>query len=146
MITGELELLSERLSAESYKLIVDYVMQVQKNEITLGQWEMFDDTQVVKAIVLTSGATSAEVMEFHRKYIDLHITVEGADYMHVGDQITEIVQEYEEEADYCLVKSARETVYEIAPNHFIMLQPEEAHVNILRPESKKIVFKLKPNA
>lgn len=142
MITGKLEDLKDFIDFDNFNKIVNFVESAKSNNVKVGEWNFLNDASL-KAIVLNKSNMETDVKEFHKIYTDVHITIIGVDTLFLGNEISEIVEEYQENGDYSLVKSETIASNEIYPNHFGILNPEEIHCNILQENSLKVVVKIK---
>lgn len=142
MITGKLDDLKNHIDIEFFNKIISFVKNAKSNDVTIGEWNLLNEDSL-KAIVLNKSNTETDVKEYHKVYTDVHITLDGLDTMFIGNQITETVDEYQENGDYSLVRSETIDSNEILPNHFMLLKPEEIHCNILNENSLKVVIKIK---
>ena len=86
-------------------------------------------------------------MEYHKKYIDIHIVLEGEEnivYIPFEDCIE--TQNYNIEGDYGLVKGKSQVEFIMNPKNFLLFFPEEPHLALLKvntpKEIKKIIFKV----
>ncbi len=123
---------------------MDYVQKITKQPV-VNEWEFFDDEVLVKAVALSRSNYREGVLEFHKSYTDLHITIEGLDIMYTSHEISETIEPYQEAGDYALVLSPTLNANKIPPGHFILIPPNEIHANQLEGENPlKVVFKLKP--
>ena len=86
-------------------------------------------------------------LEYHKKYIDIHIVLEGEEnivYTPFEDCIE--TQNYNIEGDYGLVKGKAQVEFIMNPKNFLLFFPEEPHLALLKvntpKEIKKIIFKV----
>lgn len=82
--------------------------------------------------------------EAHRKYLDIHVILEGEEFINITDiQKMKSIKEYEE--DYELFQGEKEQSIHLYPGYFLLLFPHEVHrTSIAVNEFKKIrkkVFK-----
>lgn len=86
--------------------------------------------------------------ESHRKYLDVHVVLEGEELVQVSDIDTmETSKEYDEENDYSLYNGVYEQEIILSKGMFLVLYPNEVHktaiaLNSCNSELRKIVFKL----
>ena len=86
-------------------------------------------------------------LEYHKKYIDIHIVLEGEEiitYTPFEDCIE--IQNYNIEGDYGLVKGKAQAELILNGKNFLLFFPEEPHLALLKvntpKEIKKIIFKV----
>src|SRR3989344_2624046 len=93
-------------------------------------------------IVIETDLQPEVEFESHQKYIDVHMTVSGQDY--IGWQPADNCGEYHEKDDYFLFKALGINWFKIPPGFFALFFPEEAHAPLKgKGKIKKIVLKLK---
>ena len=144
MTTGELNELKNFMKADSFHKVIAYIEQVKEKTAGISEWVFFDGEEVVKAIALNKSNYKETVKEFHKTYTDIHITISGVDTIFTGDQVTGVIEPYQESGDYSLVQSPSVTASKILPGHFAVIPPNEIHSNELAGESPlKVVIKLK---
>lgn len=117
--------------------------QVDTNDYQIGKWKFFSEDICSKCVILNKSSETPEIMEYHKEYSDIHITLLGRDKMLVGGEVSEIVQDYSRDSDFGLVKVENFKEQLISKGEFILLEPEIPHVNLLEPGSIKVVFKIK---
>lgn len=130
------------LSNEAVAFIGKLVNSIDFNNENIGKWVSFADGNGSRCIVLNSSNNSYEVMEYHKKYIDIHITLNGLDKMYIGKEIFEDCRSYQDSDDYGLVKVKNKEVMLIPKDHFLKIETGIPHVNILDQNSVKVVFKI----
>ena len=86
-------------------------------------------------------------LEYHKKYIDIHIVLEGEEsiaYTPFEDCIE--TKSYNVEEDYGLVKGKAQVEFIMNPKNFLLFFPEEPHLALLKidtpKEIKKVIFKV----
>ena len=86
-------------------------------------------------------------LEYHKKYIDIHIVLEGEEnivYIPFEDCIE--TKSYNVEEDYGLVKGKAQAELILNGKNFLLFFPEEPHLALLKvntpKEIKKIIFKV----
>jgi YhcH/YjgK/YiaL family protein len=91
--------------------------------------------------------SAEENFEFHRKFIDVHITVNGIDEILLGDETeTTLIGEFNNELDYQLGISKSVVSVKNVPGFFSAFMPGELHRNrFLQEGTNKLVFKIVRN-
>jgi len=87
------------------------------------------------------------IIEAHRKYIDMHVVLEGEENIAVGDLAGCQVGEFDDTRDYLPVASGELSCWKLKKGHFLVLYPHEAHATAVwidqTPKSvKKMVIKI----
>lgn len=74
-----------------------------------------------------------QVLEVHRRYIDVHILLEGKE--RVGwrntDDCKELAHPYDEAGDFATFFDRPTTYIDMMPNDFLIVFPEDAHAPII---------------
>ena len=74
-----------------------------------------------------------QVLEVHRRYIDVHILLEGKE--RVGwrntDDCKELAHPYDEAGDFATFFDKPTTYIDMMPNDFLIVFPEDAHAPII---------------
>lgn len=142
MKVKELSELKCYLSEKAIAFIGELINSTDFKNENIGKWVSFPDGKGSNCIVLNSSNSSYEIMEYHKKYIDIHITLDGLDYMYIGKDIIEDCRSYKKSDDYGLVKVKNKEVMLIPKDHFLKIETGIPHVNILDQNSVKVVFKI----
>ena len=78
-------------------------------------------------------AQEKQVLEVHRRYIDVHILLEGKE--RVGwrntDDCKELAHPYDEAGDFATFFDKPTTYIDMMPNDFLIVFPEDAHAPII---------------
>lgn len=110
-----------------------------------GRNEIDGDVLYAMSIGMESRPAGNDFLEFHRRYIDIHYTLEGEDVM--GWRPTalceKVRQEYEEASDAGLFDDASFTRAALPPGTFCIVYPEDAHAPLIGEGFvRKIVLKI----
>ncbi|MFT4683476.1 MAG: YhcH/YjgK/YiaL family protein [Polaribacter sp.] len=145
MITDTLENLENYLSVfPQLEVLTNYLKY--NNLENVKENKVIGDITLIPLISEKNDNFDPELLEAHRKLMDVHITLKGVDriaYQQLDDKIN-IIKEYDNEHDYLLGKGdnilsldAPEGYFCIIPNHF-------AHMALYNVESgiEKIVVKV----
>lgn len=86
-------------------------------------------------------------LEYHKKYIDIHIVLEGEETIaYTSFENCIETQSYNIEEDYALVKGKAQVKFIMNTKNFLLFFPEEPHLALLKvntpKEIKKIIFKI----
>jgi len=85
--------------------------------------------------------------EAHRKYIDIHVLVEGEEKVHINNiKNMKVSKPYDNENDYALYTGNPETELLLVKNKFLLLFPDEVHRTSIVVndfcQTRKLVFKV----
>lgn len=90
-------------------------------------------------------AQNEQVLEYHKKYLDIHVLLEGQEiigWKSLSD-CSEIKKEFDFENDYGLYNDQPTMFAQLIPNQFAIVYPEDAHAPIIgKGKIKKIVAKI----
>lgn len=100
-------------------------------------------------IEFATAARTEKRFEAHRSYIDVHVVLEGAEYVEVThvDNLTNAT-EYDSELDYLLGDSSSSSGFGgyLEPGYFLICFPEDAHRvgthEAMQVQVTKIVYKI----
>lgn len=117
----ELDTLSEKLTSNTIALI-----PISSNEV--------------------SSSFDGNILEAHKKLMDIHITLQGVDVIAYADVFSEVTKhsDYNESDDYALFQSSQVKKLIIPMNYFCIIPNNFAHMALYKGHSdvKKIVVKL----
>lgn len=133
-------------------VLIDWLGQNDPAKLPLGKTEI--DGKRVFANVMEAKTKRYEDarFEFHHKYADVQIDLEGEERFFTTPGVTDVTVEYDGSADkgYCLAAAGNDDILggTLADGHFVMYVPGEPHMcNIVMPDEevgpiRKICFKL----
>ena len=111
-----------------------------------GKKEIEGDNLFSIGLQYETKSSEEGLWEAHRKYLDIHIILEGEENIQVSD-ISSMLPTTEYVDDYQLFKGESSHVIHLVPGYFIILFPNEVHkTGILVGSACKVlkkVFKLK---
>lgn len=88
--------------------------------------------------------SEGEIFEFHKKYIDVHITIDGIDELFLGDSMkSKLIGGFDTEKDYQLSEAASILSVKSTSGFFTAFIPGELHRNkFIEDNTTKVVCKL----
>lgn len=94
-----------------------------------GSKEMLSHDIAVIAIEAESGAINKNILEAHKKFYDLHLTLKGSDTIAFKpvDDCTHVSKSYNDEADYLLYDEVPVNTVEV-PLEISALSPTNLHI------------------
>lgn len=145
MIIGDLKH-SDRYEAlhKDFKRIFDYIKSIDWSKVDLGKKEIDGE----KLFVIHSNPDGLkkeeQVLEYHRKYLDIHILLEGKET--IGwkslDDCTQEKKTFDPTDDYGLYGDLPTTYVELQVGQFAIIYPEDAHAPIIgEGKIRKLVVK-----
>lgn len=125
--------------------LVEYIKKTNLNTLPIGKNEISDTLFVLVNEYKTSIADT-DILENHAKFIDVQVILSGEERVAVSHSYSEITKEYDQEADYELVR-ANGQLFRFAEKYFMIFYPGEYHrpgISVKEPALvKKLVFKVK---
>ncbi|MEP0986291.1 YhcH/YjgK/YiaL family protein [Ekhidna sp.] len=119
---------------------VEELLSIDWNDREIGRW--YDLGGNNKLIFLDRGTSEADIKEYHKVYTDIHIVLEGKDFIQIGSSIENYIEEYNATDDYALVKSHTTDEVVLEENEMLLLEPYQLHSNFLSKDSRKVVLKI----
>ena len=129
-----------------FKTLFDYVKTHDLLEAPIGRIVLDGDNLFINNDEAICRPIDKQVMEIHRKYIDVQIVLEGEEY--VGwkplTEIQHISKEYDEERDFELSDDKPSTYFHVKPGQIYILFPEDPHAPIIgEGKIRKAIGKVK---
>ncbi len=132
-----------------YPFISEVITFVEANDLSKlelnGRSDISDNFYLVP-IKAQQDAGESDILEVHKKWLDIHCTLEGNDEIIFRDLNTcnQIERAYDEDGDYALYKESRQGQLTVQPGYFCLIAPDTAHMALKGSgEVKKIVMKVK---
>jgi YhcH/YjgK/YiaL family protein len=121
----------------------DYIHQVDLSSAGVGRYEI--DGENLYAIVqqYNTKPKEAGVWEAHRRYIDLHYVIQGAEKIGYADLSRLTQGEYDESKDFLPLYGEGEFL-SLENGDFVLLMPQDAHmpgiaIDALLPVKKMVI-------
>ncbi|MFU1858156.1 YhcH/YjgK/YiaL family protein [Sphingobacterium sp. NGMCC 1.201703] len=126
-----------------FQFILD---DLNNNEFQKGRFEIEEDNKFGIGLSYSTVDENAGLWEAHRKYLDIHVILQGEEIIHLNDiSEMESTQDYEE--DYELFKGKGKHSIHLKEGYFLLLFPNEVHKTSIQVgssnEVKKKVYKLR---
>lgn len=130
---------------KSLKKAFDFLKTIDLNNCSEGSVAV--DGSTVKCIISTNELKNKrdQVLETHRKYIDIHVPLSGIEIFgwKSAEKLVESIGEYNSESDFELFHDYPSTYFSITPGEFAIFLSEDAHAPLIGVgELKKIIFKI----
>lgn len=129
-----------------FKQLFDYVKQHNLLKTELGRITLDGDNLFINNVDLDGVKKEKQVLELHRKYIDVHIPLSGKET--IGwkplEKLENEVIAYERDSD-CALYSDMPTAYvDIYPGEFVIVYPEDPHAPaIAEGKIRKLIAKVR---
>ena len=148
MIFGNLEFanrynfLSEKIQ-ECFNYIKSNDLKAFKN----GVYHIDGENLFVNIVEYTTTTIEERFWETHKKYIDLHLMLDGAEEIHLNFlQNMTIKEAYSEEKEMILLEGSGNSYVRLTDDDFLICFPEDAHCTGVQADApqtiKKAIFKI----
>lgn len=128
-------------------LLNDFKKHYKVTDFQLGKIEIDSDYFFALGLEYETKSEDVGLWESHRKYLDIHLILEGEEVVNISDiSLMNSIKEYEE--DYELFSGEKTHSLTLNSGDFLLLFPNEVHkTSIITPKGpskiKKLVFKQK---
>lgn len=129
-----------------YQVFFDFVNSHNFDEEPLGKITIQGDDIFVMNIAPECKSQEEQVLEVHRKYIDIHILLNGNE--RIGwlplSEAKEEIQAYAEDGDCALYKDKPSAYVDLLPGHCLIAYPEDAHAPVIgKGKIRKLIGKIR---
>lgn len=131
----------------AFKTALDYIksnnllVSSQETQIKLDGDNLFINNSHVKGL-----KKEDQVLEIHRKYIDIHVLVSGSETIGWSplEDCSKVKVAYKEDDDYGLYDQMAQTYVTLKPGDIFIAYPEDAHAPIISDgEIHKLIVKIR---
>lgn len=128
-----------------YEFDLNFITKdLEKKEFIKGKYNIDELNFFGIGLEYETKDSNEGVWEAHRKYLDIHVVVEGEEIIEISDiNVAESIKDYED--DYELFSSTAQHKIHLKPGYFLILFPHEVHKTSVRVNEavalKKKVFK-----
>lgn len=123
-----------------------FIQSTDLRSLPQGKTKIDGDNLFVNVMAVDKNQIDAEYFEVHKKYIDIHIDLDGTEIVQLGISGLEERAPIDDETDCGFYSSESHVSYILGEGRFILLMPGEIHKPMVRiPErelKKKCVFKV----
>ena len=124
-----------------------FMMDTDLASLEDGRHEIDGDNVFVNVMCANTKADKKEY-EFHEKYYDIQIDLEGAEDVLFSTAFEEITIPYEESGDIGRGTAVCEVCCHLTPGRFVICEPQEPHLPVLAVQGReepvrKAVFKVR---
>ena len=131
---------------EHFTTLISYLESSELLAASLGRITVDGDNVFINNICVSGVPRESQVLEMHKKYIDVHILLEGSETIGVKllAQINSFSKEYDEDGD-CLISEEQADYYiNMIPGCIMICFPEDAHApaignGVIRKAIAKVV-------
>jgi YhcH/YjgK/YiaL family protein len=126
---------SERIESlhPLFKTLFDYVKSHDLLNAPTGRIEIDGERLFINNVLAEGVDKDKQVLEMHRKYIDVHILLEGNEA--IGwkplNEIVNITKTYDEEGDCLLSDDSPTALIDLKPGNALIVWPEDPHAPVI---------------
>jgi len=128
-----------------FKTLIEYLGKHDLLSEELGKIVIDGDDVFVNNIKVNGVSADTQVLEMHKKYIDVHILLEGKETIGIKalNKIAAFSKEYDPSGDYMLSEEKPDSYVEMTPGDIIICFPEDAHAPAIgEGEIRKAIAKV----
>jgi biofilm protein TabA len=147
MIINTLNFLSNYKSLIENFDELDSFLKTNYHSLDVGSYIISDTLHVVKInYSYNPESMHLSLLEAHRDFLDLHITLKGIDeivYKNIN-ACNKVYKPYNEDGDYILYSDEFDGMVTIPENYFAIIEPSIAHMALMQKgDVSKLVLKFK---
>lgn len=106
---------------------IDYVLSTDLSQLSTGRHDIFGEQVFLLIQANTLNAEPNETFEYHKQYMDLQFLIKGNENFRFSRSVDEVIQEFDQENDYGLIRSRSGLDLELDGQTFVMVWPDEHH-------------------
>lgn len=129
-----------------FKELFDFIKNNDLLNAETGRIELDGNTLFINNVNPGLMPREAQVMEVHRKYIDVHVPLDKAEIYawKATSECTEVKVPYNETDDYALFSDKPSNYFTVSPGEFLIVYPEDAHGPLIgEGKIRKLIAKVK---
>ena len=131
---------------DKFELVFNYLKNHDLLSMPLGRIELDGDALFINNALENAVSQDKQLVEVHRKYLDIHILLEGTE--RIGwkalEDLTVVKQAYDDTKDCALYDEKASAYVDLYPGDMAIVFPEDGHApNIGSGKIRKAVVKIK---
>lgn len=139
---------SERIESlhPLFKTVFGYIKSHDLLNTPCGRIELSGDDLFINNVNSECVAAEQQVLEVHRKYIDIHVLLEGEETIgwKTIDDCSNLTKPYDADADCALYTEPASTYIKLQPGEFMIVWPEDPHAPVIgEGKIRKLIVKVK---
>ena len=107
--------------------VITYLSQHDLGKDELGRHELDGDRIFYFVQDNTLDSEPKREFEFHKRYMDVHLLLEGKELIKYGTQVETMVEPYDSQTDFASATSRGQVVFCLKPGNVIAFRPGELH-------------------
>ena len=130
--------------------VLKFLKYAKNNDLVnfeTGSYEIDGDNVFVNIVEYETTTPENRVWEAHRRYLDLHMMLKGAEEMDVNFVDNMVQKEFAEKDDLLFLEGEKNSHVILSAGDFLICYPEDGHktaIQVNGPEQvKKAVFKIR---
>ena len=125
---------------------LNYAKENNLLEYEKGSYEIEDKDIFVNIVEYETCEKEGRFWEAHKKYIDVHLMLDGYERIDINFIENLEQKEYEEEGDFLPLEGEHNSYVELRKGDFLVCYPEDAHMTAIKVNEKenikKAIFKV----
>lgn len=125
---------------------IEFIQTKDIAQLPVGKTEIYDEQVFVNIMEADLVNEDSGIYEAHRRYLDLHVDIEGSERLLICNRTNSgVIKAYSEEDDYELMEGHKTCECTLDNNHFAICMLTEPHKPCVSDENGKIhkaVFKI----
>ena len=146
MIYATLNTIQEYCLDENLNMCIEYAKEHDLLNYELGTYDI-NENIFVNIISYETKKREERFFEAHRKYLDIHLILEGQEIIDVNDIDNMVQKEYQEDQDFLPIFGDSKCAILMKENDVLVCYPHDGHQTAVKVEEsmiiKKAIFKVK---
>ncbi|AYE34939.1 YhcH/YjgK/YiaL family protein [Clostridium septicum] len=123
-----------------------YTIEKNLSNFEKGTYKIDGDNMFVNVVEYETQNKEDRFWEAHKKYIDIHLMIEGKEKIQVNSIENLEAKEYEEKNDFVSLEGLESGYVTLRKGDFLICYPEDAHMTAIKVDNtekvKKAIFKV----
>jgi YhcH/YjgK/YiaL family protein len=147
LLSQQLNSFSNTITQQQIEVVANFLStSINWDERKHGEKEKLEENISVVFLAANGSNDWKNILEAHKKFYDLHCTMEGTDvlvYKPVAD-CSDVKTEYNEEGDYALYNETPTEILNAPAGSYCLIPPADAHMALYGDCGfvRKVVFKI----
>ena len=129
-----------------FNMLFDYVRTHDLATVAAGRIELQGRDLFINVSDATLKTRDEQKLEVHRAYIDVHIPLSGVEEIGIRSLSTlgDSDAPFNKQDDFALYSAPAENYFQVRPNEFCLVYPEDAHAPIIgKGQLRKLIAKIR---